>query len=339
MSRILITGIAGFIGYSLAKKLASTTYDIVGIDNLNEYYDLELKLNRLRDLDLHHETSQEGAVKSEKYSNITFIQADISDVDSLENIFKAYNFTHIVHLAAQAGIRYSFENPQTYIQTNIVGTFNIFEMGRKYGIEHLIYASSSSVYGDNDAEILSTDMQCESPKNIYAVSKKSNELMAYSYASLYDMKITGLRFFTVYGPWGRPDMAPMLFADAITRNKPIKLFNNGDMYRDFTYIDDIVEGIVLVVNQQPSENYNILNIGNAAPVNMKKFVTIMEKKFHKKANIEYLPMQKGEVHKTYADVSQMKSLFNFSPNTDIEEGIDKFVSWYCDYYGVSRCVQ
>jgi len=339
MKKILVTGIAGFIGYSLTKRFANSQYEIVGIDNINDYYDVELKYARLKDLGLELDNEENSIVNSSKYSNISFCKLDITNEDILDNLFTKYDFQYVIHLAAQAGVRYSFKYPETYIQSNIIGTFNIFELSKKHSIKHLIYASSSSVYGDNNAKILSTDMCCEAPKNIYAVSKKTNELMAYSYSSLYNMKLTGLRFFTVYGPWGRPDMAPMLFADAITSHKAIKLFNNGDMYRDFTYIDDIVDGISLVLENKSKNNYNIFNIGNSSPVNIKNFVSIIENEFCKKAIIEYLPMQQGEVKETYADISDMENSFGFSPKVDIQEGVSKFISWYKKYYEVSKCVE
>lgn len=331
---------AGFIGYSLTKKLANSNYEIIGIDNINNYYDVELKYNRLKDLGIETNTDDKiSTVISSKYNNISFAKVDITNKEDLNTLFERYNFKYVIHLAAQAGVRYSFEYPETYIQSNIIGTFNIFELSKKYSIEHILYASSSSVYGENDAKILSTDMCCESPKNIYAVSKKTNELMAYSYSSLYDMKITGLRFFTVYGPWGRPDMAPMIFANSITSNKPIKLFNNGNMHRDFTYIDDIIDGITLVLKNHPKKNYNIFNIGNSAPTNIKDFVSLLENEFSKKAILEYLPMQKGEVKETYADISDMEENFNFDSKTNIKDGVSKFISWYKDYYRELKCVE
>nr|WP_321266970.1 NAD-dependent epimerase/dehydratase family protein [uncultured Sulfurimonas sp.] len=338
MAKILITGIAGFIGSALAQKLSETDDEVIGIDNLNSYYDVTLKHSRMKNLGFELDNIDENKVViSTKYKNLSFLKTDITNLSDMEEIFKTYNFEYVIHLAAQAGIRYSFKYPETYVNVNIVGTFNIFELSKKYDVKHLLYASSSSVYGDTDEEILSVDMKCDTPLNMYAASKKSNELMAHSYASLNKMNITGLRFFTVYGPWGRPDMAPMIFADAITSESTINLFNKGDMYRDFTYIDDIVDGIVLIIKSDLEENYNIFNIGNSAPVNMKDFVNIMQDKFQKEADIKYLPMQKGEVYKTYADISKMKEHFNFSPKTDIKEGIEKFVSWYCQYYGIDRC--
>lgn len=317
MSKILITGVAGFIGFHLAKRLSKTEYEVIGIDNLNSYYDLELKHDRLKELD---------------GDNFRFIKADITDVELMGSIFEEHKFTKVIHLAAQAGIRYSFEHPRTYVDVNIVGTFNIFELCQAHNIEHTIYASSSSVYGDSSSEILSADDKCETPINMYAASKKSNELMAHSYASLHNMKITGLRFFTVYGPWGRPDMAPMIFADAINKDKTIRLFNHGDMYRDFTYIDDIIDGIFLVLTKESQGNYNIFNIGNSKPVCLKEFTQIMQDKFKKTAIIEYLPMQKGEVYKTYADITQMQEVFSFTPKVEIDEGIEKFIEWYKNYY-------
>jgi len=317
VAKILITGVAGFIGFHLASKLSNTEDEIIGIDNLNSYYDLQLKHDRLKEL---------------RSNNFKFIKADITNQEAMKSIFEEHKFTKVIHLAAQAGIRYSFKHPQTYVNVNIVGTFNIFELCKTYNTEHVIYASSSSVYGDNCSEILSTDDQCESPMNMYAASKKSNELMAHSYASLNNMKITGLRFFTVYGPWGRPDMAPMIFAKAIHENETIKLFNNGDMYRDFTYIDDIIDGIILVLTKEFKGNYNIFNIGNSKPVHLKEFTQIMQDKFGKPVNIKNLPMQKGEVYKTYADITQMKEIFSFSPKVEIGAGVEKFIEWYKNYY-------
>lgn len=340
MAKILITGIAGFIGFSIAKKLSLSSDEIIGIDNLNTYYDLTLKQNRMKNLGIEVDAIKENAtIKSTKFNNLSFIKVDITDVETMSSVFETYKFDFVIHLAAQAGIRYSFKYPQTYVNVNIVGTFNVFELCKKHNIKHLIYASSSSVYGETQEEILSSDMKCDTPMNMYAASKKSNELMAHSYASLHKMNITGLRFFTVYGPWGRPDMAPMIFADAITSNETIKLFNNGDMYRDFTYIDDIVDGIELVIKNKPVDNYNIFNIGNSSPVHMKEFLNIMQDNFNKKANVKYLPMQDGEVYKTYADISQMQEIFGFSPKTNIDDGLKKFVSWYCDYYGVKTCAE
>jgi len=338
MAKILITGAAGFIGFHLAKRLCSTADEIIGIDNLNSYYDLSLKYDRLRELGIEPKDLEgKTPLSSCKYENFNFIQADISDANQIQQLFKAYCFDQVIHLAAQAGIRYSFEHPETYVQVNIVGTFNVFESSRLYGVKHVIYASSSSVYGKNESEIFSTDDKCESPINMYAASKKSNELMAHSYATLHNMKVTGLRFFTVYGPWGRPDMAPMLFADAINKGNTIKLFNHGDMHRDFTYIDDIIEGICLVAHKPFKGRYNIFNIGNSKPVYLKDFVQNMQEKLGKKAIIEYLPMQKGEAYKTYADITPMKELFSFSPKVNIDEGLTSFIDWYKNYYGDTAC--
>ena len=329
----MITGVAGFIGFHLAKKLYSNDDELIGIDNLNNYYDLQLKYDRLKELGINVDASNPAPIMSTHNKNFTFIQADISDADQMAMLFEEHQFDKVIHLAAQAGIRYSFEHPQTYVQVNIVGTFNIFELSKKHHIKHVIFASSSSVYGNNNSEIFSADEQCESPINMYAASKKSTELMAHTYANLHKIKLTGLRFFTVYGPWGRPDMAPFIFAKAISSKKPLKLFNHGDMYRDFTYIDDIIDGILLVLNNSFENNYNIFNIGNSKPVHLKTFVDIMQKKLNKKADIVSLPMQKGEAYKTYADITPMQKIFSFSPKVDIEEGVTKFISWYQHYYG------
>ena len=267
------------------------------------------------------------------YQTLHFIKADITDTIALKELFETHKFNCVIHLAAQAGIRFSFKHPESYVQVNIVGTFNIFEMCKKHAVKHTLFASSSSVYGKSDKEIFSTYDNCERPTNMYAASKKSNELMAHSYAELYQMKMSALRFFTVYGPWGRPDMAPIIFADAIVQNKPIKLFNEGNMYRDFTYVDDIIDAITALVQTPPKTNYNLYNIGNSKPIYLKKFVTLLEKELKKEAIIEYLPLQAGESLHTCADISVLKKHINFSPNYNIEEGIKLFVQWYVSYYG------
>ena len=301
---------------------------------------MSLKHARLNELGITLPSlCKETKVNSQHYKNFSFIQQDICNINTLTILFKEHKFDKVIHLAAQAGIRYSFEHPETYVQVNIVGTFNILELSRTYKIKHLIYASSSSVYGNNNSEIFTTEDKCESPINMYAASKKSNELMAHSYANLHNMKITGLRFFTVYGPWGRPDMAPMLFAKAITQESPINLFNDGDMYRDFTYIDDIIDGIFLILSKPFDGNYNLFNLGNSKPVYIKEFVNIMQDKLKKKALFNKLPMQAGEAYKTYADITPMKEIFTFDPQVDINEGLEKFISWFKSYYKTDICVE
>ena len=334
MAKVLITGVAGFIGMYTARRLCEDGFEVIGIDNLNTYYDVELKLDRLKCLGINtEEIVLHRMYPSNIYSELTFIQYDIVDQEGMESLFKEHQFETVIHLAAQAGIRYSFEYPETYVQVNMVGFFNILELSRKFGITHLIYASSSSVYGENDAEILSTDDRCEQPMNMYAATKKSNELMAYAYSSLYGMHVTGLRFFTVYGPWGRPDMAPMIFAKAIKQGLPIELFNGGEMYRDFTYIDDIVEGIVCLFKKVSESTYTIYNIGNSSPVHMGEFVKVMQEVFGKKTYIINKELQPGEVLRTYADMTPMKEIYGFTPKISIREGLQKFAVWFNDYYG------
>lgn len=337
--KVLITGVAGFIGFHLAQRLVQLEHEIIGIDNLNDYYDIALKHERLATLGIDSSHLVNQTANSSSYPYLTFIKLDICDNDALTQLFKNHHFDAVIHLAAQAGIRYSFKFPETYVQVNMVGSFNIFELCKKHQIAHTIYASSSSVYGNTTSDILSTSESSDTPLNMYAASKKSMELMAHSYASLNNMKITGLRFFTVYGPWGRPDMAPMMFAKSIQSQETITLFNHGEMYRDFTYIDDIIDGITLILSTPFEGNYNLFNIGNSSPVYLKDFVEIMQEKLSKKAKIKYLPMQKGEAYKTYADITPMKELFGFSPKIDIDEGLTHFINWYIDYYKDDICVE
>lgn len=320
----LITGAAGFIGFFLSKALLEKGAKVVGFDNLNDYYDVSLKEDRLSLL--------------KEYANFSFVKGDLSDKDAVFELFKEYTPSVVVNLAAQAGVRYSIENPDAYIQSNIVGFFNILEACRNYPVDHLVYASSSSVYGGNKKVPFSTDDKVDNPVSLYAATKKSNELMAYSYSKLYGIKSTGLRFFTVYGPMGRPDMAAFLFANAIMQDKPIKVFNNGDMRRDFTYIDDIIKGVMNVIPNPPKAdeygvNYKVYNIGNNAPEDLMTFIGTLEKALGKEARKEFLPMQAGDVPQTYADVTQLMNDFGFKPNTSIEEGLGKFAKWFKEYYG------
>lgn len=325
--KVLITGAAGFIGFYLAKRLFENgVKTVIGIDNLNDYYDVNLKLHRL---DLLKEFGD----------GFIFNKGDISDAAFVNEIFDKYRPDIVVNLAAQAGVRYSIENPSAYIQSNVVGFFNILEACRHFPVDHLVYASSSSVYGGNKKVPFSTEDKVDNPVSLYAATKKSNELMAYSYSKLYNIKSTGLRFFTVYGPLGRPDMAAFLFADAIMHDRPIKVFNHGDMRRDFTYVDDIVTGVMNILPNAPKANedgvcYEVYNIGNNKPENLMNFITILEKALGKEAKKEFLPMQPGDVPQTYADVSALERDFDFKPNTSLEYGLGQFSKWYKEYYNV-----
>ena len=324
MEKILVTGGAGFIGFHLTKRLLDLNYEVMAIDNLNDYYDIKLKEERLRIL--------------EKNSSFSFRKIDIYNKEELENIFKENNFDIVINLAAQAGVRYSIDYPDSYIVSNIIGFYNILECCRNYPVKHLLFASSSSVYGKNKKVPYSTDDKVDQPVSLYAATKKSDELLAYAYSNLYDIKVTGLRFFTVYGPYGRPDMAYFSFTKNIIDDKEIKVFNNGDMYRDFTYIDDIVEGIIELLDKVPlkDENgvsYKIYNIGNNHPVKISKLSEILEKERGKDAKKVYVPMQPGDVYQTYADITDLTKETGFVPKTSLEEGLSKFVKWYKEFYG------
>ena len=330
----LVTGAAGFIGFHLSKRLLDEGCHVIGIDNLNDYYDVNLKKARLEIIN--------------KYDKFKFFKIDLQDKEFLEEIFKEHKIDIVVNLAAQAGVRYSITNPDVYIQSNIVGFLNILEVCRHYKVEHLVYASSSSVYGMNEVMPFSVHHNVDHPISLYAATKKSNELMAHTYSHLYNLPTTGLRFFTVYGPWGRPDMALFLFTDAIMNDKPIKVFNHGKMKRDFTYIDDIVEGIVRLLNNPPKENkewdkikadpgtssapYKIYNIGNNKPVELMEYIQTIEKHLGKEAKKEYLPLQDGDVPMTYADVDDLIDDVGFKPDTSIDKGIGKFIRWYKECY-------
>ena len=336
--KILITGTAGFIGFHLAKRLISEGYEITGLDNINDYYDVRLKYARLKETGILKEKIEYGKfVQSSVYKNYRFIKLNLEDRSALENLFSVEKFDWVCHLAAQAGVRYSIENPHTYIDSNIIGFMNILECCRQNNIKHLVYASSSSVYGNNDKIPFSEKDRVDNPVSLYAATKKSNELMAHAYSHLYHLPTTGLRFFTVYGPFGRPDMALMLFAKAIIEGKPLKVFNNGDLSRDFTYIDDIVEGLVRVMKNIPDANnkhpyYRLFNIGNSKPVQLMDFIRTMEKAAGKKAILEMYPMQQGDVKTTYADTSDLYQTVGYKPATNLEEGVSKFMEWYNEFY-------
>lgn len=359
--KILITGSAGFIGSHLAKRLAQEGHEVVGLDNLNNYYDVKLKLDRLQDAGIDSQKiAYNEHIVSNEYPNYTFIQLGIEDAANVERLFSKFHFDQVCHLAAQAGVRYSIKHPEAYIQSNIVGFFNIMESCRHHKVKHFIYASSSSVYGDTLEVPFKENAVTDAPISFYAATKKSNELMAHTYSHLYNMKCTGLRFFTVYGPWGRPDMAYSLFTKAILEGQPVKVFNEGKLSRDFTYIDDIIEGICLILNQDinrpqkeesgiehpassikypassiqypvSSRNYRLYNIGNSKPTQLMEFVTAIEDELGIEAQKEYLPMQPGDVETTYADVSDLMEEFGYQPKTNVREGIAKFVRWYLVY--------
>ena len=332
--KILVTGAAGFIGFHVSKSLLEKEHEVIGLDNINDYYDVSLKYGRLEELGIEREKVTEGKlIPSIKFNKFKFVKADIVNLSFLEGLFEKEKFDKVIHLAAQAGVRYSIENPHAYVQSNIVGFVNIMECCRYNNINHLVYASSSSVYGNASKVPFSEDDRIDHPVSLYAATKKSNELMAHTYSYLYKLPTTGLRFFTVYGPWGRPDMAPMLFANAIMKGEPIKIFNNGDLERDFTYIDDIVEGVIRVTDTIPYGDekppfYRVLNIGNSKPVKLMDFISIMEKTIGKKAIKEMFPMQPGDVKRTYADVNLLRRLVDVKKNTELFYGIECFVRWF-----------
>jgi UDP-glucuronate 4-epimerase len=332
---ILVTGAAGFIGFHLARRLLSEGSRVVGLDNLNPYYSVTLKEDRLRQL--------------AALPGFEFVKAELADRPAMAHIFDTHPFDIVVHLAAQAGVRYSLENPHAYVDSNLVGFLNILESCRRQRVRHLVFASSSSVYGANTRMPFSTHHNVDHPVSLYAATKKANELMAHTYSHLYGMACTGLRFFTVYGPWGRPDMALFLFTEAILKGRPINVFNHGRMQRDFTYIDDIVEGVARIMRRLPEPDpawsgeqpdpgtsyapYKIYNIGNNQPVELNAFIAALERVLGRRAEKRYLDMQPGDVAATYADVADLMADVGFKPATPIEEGIRRFVDWYTSYYG------
>lgn len=336
MSKILVTGAAGFIGFHVSKKLIDLGFEVYGIDNLNAYYDVRLKLDRLKELGIDTQSElfmRQQEVKSGSNENFRFSQMDLVDEHRLDHLFLKEKFDAVINLAAQAGVRYSIENPKAYIQANVVGFMNILEACRSNQIKHLIYASSSSVYGNQQKVPFSEKDRVDHPISLYAATKKSNELMAHVYSHLYGLKTTGLRFFTVYGPWGRPDMAPFLFTKAILSETPIKVFNNGDLMRDFTYIEDIVKGIIeVLLTDKIQENYNIYNIGNNTPVKLLDFIQAVELACNKKAQLDFYPMQDGDVYQTFADIDDLKEVTGYTPKIKINEGIQEFVNWYKAYF-------
>jgi UDP-glucuronate 4-epimerase len=349
--KILVTGTAGFIGFHLAMRLIEKGEEVFGLDNINDYYDVNLKYARLALTGIERENIEYGnEIKSANSGNYRFMKADLEDFETIKKLFSKENFDVVVNLAAQAGVRYSFESPHTYLKSNITGFLNMLESCRSNPVKHLVYASSSSVYGLNKKMPFSIHDNVDHPISLYAASKKSNELMAHTYSHLFNIPSTGLRFFTVYGPWGRPDMAYFLFTKAIFENKPVRVFNYGNMKRDFTYIDDIIDGMINIIYKPAEKNtawnsefpdpgtslstYRLYNIGNSTPVNLMDFINCIEKELGKKAEVELLPLQPGDVESTYADVEDLKRDFNYSPSTPVEKGIHEFVKWYKKYYGI-----
>ena len=342
--KILVTGAAGFIGFYVSDRLTDLGHNVVGLDNINNYYDTNLKFARLKELGIEKsEASKEGLItRSHTKPSFRFVKMDLSDRESIANLFKEENFDVVCNLAAQAGVRYSLENPGAYVESNIVGFLNILEGCRHHKVKHLVYASSSSVYGLNKKIPFETSDPVDQPVSLYAASKKSNELMAHTYSHLYNFNTTGLRFFTVYGPWGRPDMALFLFTKAILNGEPIKVFNHGNLERDFTYIDDITEGIVRIIEKDTTERskkndlYRLYNIGNNKSVKLLDFIEAIEDSLDLKAIRENLPMQPGDVEKTWANVDELIKDYGYKPNTPIDQGIHKFVDWYKEFYNVNR---
>lgn len=333
--KILVTGAAGFIGFHLTQRLLSRGDEVVGIDSINGYYDVNLKYARLAECGIAKDDASvmSKRVQSNKYPLYTFVRMALEEREALQELFACEKFNVVVNLAAQAGVRYSIENPHAYIDSNIVGFTNILECVRHNNVAHLVYASSSSVYGGNTKTPFSEDDRVDNPVSLYAATKRSNELMAAVYAKLYGISVTGLRFFTVYGPWGRPDMAPMLFSKAIISGEAIKVFNNGNLSRDFTYIDDIIEGVVRVIDTIPQEESpaEIYNIGCGSPMQLMEFISTLEDALGTKANIKMMPMQKGDVYMTYADTSKLERNMGYKPCVTLREGVSKFVEWYKSY--------
>lgn len=338
MQKVLVTGAAGFIGFHISKKLIDLGYQVVGIDNINDYYDVNLKFDRLNELGINRNESkiENNLVQSSLYPSFKFIRLNLEDRENLPKLFNSQKFDSVISLAAQAGVRYSIENPMAYVDSNIVGFVNLLEACRNYNVNKLLYASSSSVYGNSVDVPFETKQSVDNPISLYAATKKSNELMAYTYSHLFNIETIGLRFFTVYGPWGRPDMAMFLFTDAILKDQPLNVFNNGDLSRDFTFIDDIVQGIVLILeNTEQNEKYQLYNIGNSKPVQLLDFIDEIEKVTGKKAIKNFLPMQPGDVNQTWADVDDLKNNYGYNPKYSIKEGVKSFVDWYINYYKVS----
>jgi UDP-glucuronate 4-epimerase len=349
--KILVTGTAGFIGFHLAKRLIQRGDEVVGLDSINDYYDVTLKYGRMHETGINEKQAEYGRlIRSGLYANYSFIRLSLEDKAGIDSLFRTEGFDKVCNLAAQAGVRYSLQNPMAYINSNIVGFANILEACRNFNIKHLAYASSSSVYGLNETMPFSTHNNVDHPISLYAASKKSNELMAHTYSHLFALPTTGLRFFTVYGPWGRPDMALFIFTKTILENKPIRIFNEGKMKRDFTYIDDIIEGVIRIIDNPPSGNpqwsgkvpdpsaslapYKIYNIGNSNPVELMDFINAIEESLGKTAIKEYFPIQPGDVPATWADVDDLIKDLGYKPSTPVKKGIRQFIDWYQEFYNL-----
>lgn len=337
MQRVLVTGVAGFIGYFTMQRLLEEGNTVVGLDNINDYYDVNLKYSRLKELGFSRTDAEcwNKEVQSTTNKHASFIRMNLEDRENLPTLIKKHQFDAVIHLAAQAGVRYSLENPMAYVDSNLVGFVNLLECCRHHKIKHLVYASSSSVYGENPKVPFSEEDRVDYPVSLYAATKKANELMAHTYSYLYQLPTSGLRFFTVYGPYGRPDMAPILFASAITENRPIKVFNNGEMSRDFTYIDDIVNGIIITLNNPPNQDfekpfYQLFNIGNGSPVSLMEFIETLENELGQIAEKNMMPMQQGDVPRTWADTTQLNAL-GYQSTSPIEKGVEQFVKWFKEY--------
>ena len=331
--KILVTGAAGFIGSNLLGRLASRGDEVVGLDNINDYYDVCLKYGRLASNGFDGPFDDHGTTVSRVWPGCRFLKADICDKEFIDKVFREERFDAVVHLAAQAGVRYSITNPYSYLKSNLEGFLNILEACRNNPVKHLVFASSSSVYGLNSKVPFSEEDKADSQVSLYGATKKADELMAHSYSKLYGIPATGLRFFTVYGPWGRPDMSPMLFATAISKGEPIKVFNGGDMIRDFTFVDDIVEGTIKVLDNPPTNRegqvpFEVYNIGCSQPVNLMDFISEIEAAMGKKAEKVFMPMQQGDVYQTFADCSKLESRVGYKPSTTLHEGIGRFVKWF-----------
>jgi len=347
--KILVTGSAGFIGYHLVKKLLLKGHDVIGLDNINDYYDVELKIGRLKELGITIKTiANKQCIISELFDSYKFIKIDLNDKDNIEKLFANNNIKIVINLAAQTGVRFSLVNPYAYTESNITGFLNILENCRNYEIEHLVFASSSSVYGLNETMPYSINANVNHPVSLYAATKKANELMAHSYSYLFNIPTTGLRFFTVYGEWGRPDMSYFIFTKAMYEGKALNVFNKGEMERDFTYVGDVVNGVIKVMDHPPEKNhqwtskppessssiapYKLYNLGNSKPIKLLDFIREIEKSIGVKANLNYLPMQPGDVIKTWADITEFKNDFDYKPDTTINIGIPKFISWFKKFY-------
>ncbi len=330
---ILVTGAAGFIGFHLCRRLLANGHTVVGLDNINNYYSTGLKYGRLKELGIEEPMIEEGTLtRSTLYDGFRFIKCNLQDQQAMEKLFAGENFGKVCNLAAQAGVRYSFENPDAYIQSNITGFSNIIGLSRKYNVEHFVYASSSSVYGNSSKVPFEETDRTDAPESIYAATKKANELLANVYTSQMGLPTTGLRFFTVYGPWGRPDMAPFLFLESIMQGKTIKVFNNGNLSRDFSYIDDIIEGVVRILEGKPAGM--VYNIGNSSPVGLMDFISTIEEVAGKEAVKEYVPMQQGDVYTTYASTEMIERDYGFRPGTPLIYGITAFFNWYKEFCGL-----